>query len=372
MASLRRIGGDAVGLGAVGIVSGTILAALGAPLLLVILLTSAVLLTKLYYRLILVVCLLLTFFVAPYRGVGTKAVIFDPLRNERNSLLQPLVAAVPGDAGALAAGLTLGDAQYFTQTFRDAMRSSSTTHLVALSGFNVALLLGFARGLLRGRVSRKREALLGCALLVLFVTFAGFQPSLLRAAIMGVAVLTAELLGRRIAPARLLVVTAALILLVEPRFVTSLGFALSFISSWALLAMVGDMEKLMISGKGIIKTIRTVAMPTAVAQIGVAPALLAATRSIMLVGLLVNPLVLPMTPALSAFAGVELFLANVAPGLASLLSPVVSVVSAPALLAIKLAAKVPLTVTLGLPVALVVATYAAWVTFTVARKPELW
>lgn len=372
MASLRRLGGDAVGLGAVGIVAGTVLAALGAPLLLLLLLGCAVLLTTLRYRWVLLVCMLAVFVIAPYRGVGTRVVIFDPLREIRTTILRPLILAVPGDAGALAAGLTLGDAQYFTNSFRQAMSASATTHLVALSGFNVVLMLGFARSLLRGKVSRKKEAVLACSFLVLFVACAGFQPSLVRAAIMGVVVLVAGVLGRRIAPARLLVLAAALMLLVEPRFVTSLGFILSFISSWALLAMVGDMEKLMISGIGIVNGLRAAVLPTLAAQLGVAPALLAATGSVMLIGLLVNPLVIPITPLLSAVAGLELLVANLAPGLAALTSTAVTVAAAPALFAITLAAKIPLAVNVSLPVTLVAVIYATWVATAIARKPELW
>lgn len=372
MASLRRFGGDAVGLGAAGIVLGTMLAALGTPLILALLIAALPLLTTLRFRVLLTLSIALFFLIAPLRGVGSRVVILDPLSAMRDWVLLPLVASVPGDAGALAAGLTLGDSDYFSQAFRSAMRASATTHLVALSGFNVTLMLGFARRLLRKRVNRKHEAYAGIALLGGFVLIAGFQPSLLRAALMGTALLIGGLVGKRIAPARLLLLIAATMLLIEPQFITHLGFILSFISSWALLAMFGDVETLLASGIPLRQLLAKAVAPTFFAQLGVAPTLLASVGSVALVGLLVNPLVIPLTPLLTALAGGQLLLAHAAPGLAALLSPLVSLSMLPVTFAIGLAAKVPLTVSFALPASVAALLYGASIIWSLKWRPKLW
>lgn len=314
-----------------------------------------------------------TFFIAPLRGVGERAEVLDPLRGARESILLPLVAAVPGDAGALAAGLTLGDSRYFTSEFRSAMRESSTTHLVALSGFNVAIMLGLVSRLLRRRLSRPQVALAGSAFLLAFLLLAGFQPSLVRASIAGAAFLAADALGRRLGHARLLVLTAALMLLLWPGFVTHLGFVLSFISSWALVATVGDVEKLFISGSvGLKRIAASSVVPSIVAQLGVAPALLASVGSVMLVGLIVNPVVVPVTPLLTALSGVQLAIAHAAPPLGAVTGVLFSAATWPVLFSIRTASLAPLAVSFALPASLAAVAYAAWFVAATRRKPELW
>lgn len=370
MAPLRRLG--ALGLAAAGIVIGTALAALGAPVLLIAALAAGALLVRLPGRAAFAGCLLLAALTAPLRGLVTVPATFDPLAGTRASLLRPLVSAIPGEAGAFMAGLTLGDDGYFSHGFRAAMRASGTTHLVALSGFNVMLVLGLARRSLRGRVSRRAEAALGTGLLAAFVAIAGAQPSLIRAALAGTATLAAETAGRRIAPARLLLLTAGLMLLLRPSWIGHLGFTLSFASSWALLATFGDVESLLMTGSRAGSLLRTAFLPTAVAQLGVAPALLASVGSVSLVGLVANPLILPATPLLTALAGGTLLVAHIAPGLAGLLAPLLGLAFAPATWLIAAAARVPVQVSFALPAAAAAVLYTASVAWSLRRHPELW
>ncbi len=372
MATFRRLSGDAVALGAAGLVVGTALAALGAPSLPVLASAAGCSLLRVRGRGVLCASLLAGALLAGARGVGMRAEILDPLDGTRDRLLRPLVAAIPGEAGALAAGLTLGESRYFSRAFRDAMRASATTHLVALSGFNVMLVLGFARRLFRLWFALREEALLGVLFLAAFVALAGLQPSLLRAAIMGTALLVAQLAGRRVAPARLLLLAAALILLYDPRLATHLGFILSFISSWALMAIFGDVERFLATGMRLGATIRRVLVPTLVAQLGVAPALLATVGSVSLIGLAVNPVAIAMTPFLTALSGATLLLAHAAPPLAALLGPLAGLAGLPAIAAITLAARLPLEVAVAVPAWAACVLYAGSVLWSLKRKPELW
>lgn len=372
MASLRRLGEDAVALGAAGIVIGTLLAALRAPLLVTVFFASLLLMTRLRYRALFACVLLVIFLVAPLRGVGERAPLVDPLSSVRDGALAPLVATLSGDTGALAAGLTLGDDQYFSREFRDAMRTSATTHLVALSGFNVTLMLGFARSFLRGRVRRRIEVIAGIGVLLFFVALAGLQPSLVRAALMGATLLLGMYLGRRVAPARLMLMTAAVMLLFEPAWITHLGFILSFISSWALLAMFGDVERILASGAPLLRTLRDTVAPTVVAQLGVAPALLASVGSVSLIGFVINPLIIPLTPLVTALSGAQLLLSHIAPGVALVMSPLMHIAIQPVVRGIELAAQIPLSVSFTLPVSLAVAFYAASVAWSLKYRTRLW
>lgn len=370
MAPLRRLG--AVEYASAGIVIGTGLAALRAPVLLVLAIACVPLLIRLprvwlFGALLVAACVL-----APLRGLDARPSAFDPFSRARAAILRPLVGVLPGDAGAVMAGLTLGDSSYFSARFKDAMRASSTTHLVALSGFNVMLILGCARRLLRGRVTRRAEISAGICLLATFVALAGAQPSLVRAALMGTALMVGEAISRRVAPARLLLVTAAFMLLVQPSWILHLGFTLSFASTWALLAIFGDMEALLVSGSRIAGVVRSAVLPTAVAQAGVAPVLLSTTGSVMLAGLVANPLILPVTPLLTALAGVMLAIAHAAPALASVMAPLVDAACFPVTALISLMARVPMSISWDLSPWVAVSAYATSVAWSLRRHPELW
>jgi competence protein ComEC len=354
-----------------GVVLVTALFALGAPLLGLLLCACLPLVVGI--RRAAWVCVLIAV-VAAMLGLRSMASVttLDPLRVLRGQILMPLVRVLPGDVGALAAGVTLGDTRYFSTALRSEMRLSATSHLVALSGFNVALILGWVRRLLRKRIRMRQEIIIGLLVLGSFVALAGAQPSLVRAALMGSVFLCAEYYGRRVSSLRVLVLTAAVMLLVAPSWITQLGFQLSFISSWALLATVGDMERLLMTTRVTMQHVRTYVIASFVAQLGVAPALCAAVGSISLIGFVVNPLVLPLITPVTAFAGATLLLAHVAPGLAYVLQPLVSLVSMPVLSLIALAAHVPLTVHSALPVTIGCALYLAWFVIRLVTRPTLW
>jgi|GEM_PF-4433034 len=371
MEAIARLRADRLGRVATGIVLGTASAALGLSWLWLLCLGAGIVALLRRQGILVVAVLATSLLIATARGT-TRASPWDPASSLRGRLLEPLVVSMPGDAGALAAGLTLGDASYFSRDLRDAMRKSSTTHLVALSGFNAALMLGLARRIL-SRFGRKAADRGGLLLLGCLVLLAGFQPSLLRAALVATIGVIGEATGRRIGAGRLTVIAAAVMLAVFPGFAGDLGFLLSFTSSWAILATVGDMERMLASGQGSLRdTIVAGTLPSAVAQLGVAPVLLASVGSVMLVGLLVNPLVLPMTPLITAAAGFQLAISSFSAPLATLTGPLAAALSWPSLALIRLAAALPMTVSLALPAGIAAAAYAAWFLAVLARKPRLW
>ncbi len=367
-----RLEGDAVGLAAAGVVSGTALAALGAPALLAALSASAPLALLRRRAWVLSAALLLAFASFATRVGGGRSAP-DPLATLRAGLLAPLLRSVPGDSGALAAGLTLGDDGYFSADARRSFRDSATTHLVALSGFNVALMVGALRRVLARHLSPRRFAVLACAALLAFLCVTGFQPSLLRASLAGGALLLAGAWGRRAGHARVVLLVAAAMLVAAPSFALHLGFTLSFAAAWALVATVGDVERLLISGRATARdVIVSGVIPTAVAQLAVLPVLLAAVGTVPLVGFLVNPALVPAVPALTAASWLQLLASHVSPDVATLGGAVTGAALSFVTGAAGAAASTPLAVTLPVPPLLVVAGYAAWFLLAVRRKPRLW
>ncbi|MBB5235296.1 ComEC/Rec2 family competence protein [Deinococcus budaensis] len=115
---------------------------------------------------------------------------------------------------------------------RDAFARSGLSHLMALSGQNVALLTGAVVWLLiRLRVSVRWRYLLAAGFLGPYLLLVGVSPSILRACLMGGAVLLAFAIGRgRPDPLAVIALAATLCLLPFPLWLLDVGFQLSFLA----------------------------------------------------------------------------------------------------------------------------------------------
>ncbi len=149
------------------------------------------------------------------------------------------LGAADGEAGALVAGVVLGQDDRLPADLQDQMRASGLTHLTAASGQNVALLAAIAAlaGMVAG-ISVQARWLLALALICVYVPLSGAGPSIVRAAVMGAATIAAAIAGRPGSRIDALLLAAALTLGYDPRLSADLGWQLSF-SAVAGIAVAG-------------------------------------------------------------------------------------------------------------------------------------
>ncbi len=147
----------------------------------------------------------------------------------RKTIMQTFQSALSRDEAIFLAGLTIGAKGEFGDKLQTAMKKSGTTHLVALSGYNImiiisALMLGFVRFM------KKRYAIIVTGFFVfLFCIFAGGESSLVRAAILGCIGMVAGEFGRKFDVRQAVVVAAVAMALINPFvLVFDVGFQLSF------------------------------------------------------------------------------------------------------------------------------------------------
>ncbi|MET9917069.1 ComEC/Rec2 family competence protein [Streptomyces sp. NPDC006435] len=154
------------------------------------------------------------------------------------------------DARALLPGLVVGDTSRVTPELREAFKAADLTHLTAVSGANLAILLvlligppGTAlraerRGLApRLGISLRMTALLGGGLTLAFVIVCRPEPSVLRAAACGSITLLAIGTGRRRSLIPALAAAVLLLVLHDPWLARSYGFVLSVLATGALLTI---------------------------------------------------------------------------------------------------------------------------------------
>ena len=145
-------------------------------------------------------------------------------------------ASGTGDSGALIPGMVLGDTSLQSVTFKNEMRRSGLTHLVAVSGANFAIVSTFILYLMQF-VFRKIPLRLGATALFLiaFIALVRPSPSVLRAAAMAAVLLIAQGThrGRDSLPA--LGFAIAAVVVADPWQVRDPGFALSVLATAGLL-----------------------------------------------------------------------------------------------------------------------------------------
>ena len=217
--------------------------------------------------------------------------------------LRASLADVPADAGALVAGLAVGDESLHPEGLDEAMRVSGLAHLTAVSGGNIAIVLGAVvlLGRLVGLPVALRAVTGGLAVLG-YVLIVGPEPSVLRAAGMGTVAVLALVVGGRGRGLSALAATVVVLLVLSPPLALSLGFALSVAATAGLLviapALRTRMHRLVARGPlrdrpRIAQTLGDAIAVTFAAQLATAPLLASLGQGLSTVAILANVLASP-------------------------------------------------------------------------------
>lgn len=143
-----------------------------------------------------------------------------------------------GDAGALIPGMVLGDTSKQSPEFKDAMKRSGLTHLVAVSGANFAIVSTFVLWCMQFLIRRKNARIITTAIaLACFIALVRPSPSVLRAAAMAAVLLSAQLGKRGSDSLPALGFAICAVVLGDPWQSRDAGFALSVLATAGLLLL---------------------------------------------------------------------------------------------------------------------------------------
>jgi competence protein ComEC len=153
--------------------------------------------------------------------------------------LRKACAGLPDDARGLLPALVVGDTSRLDPDLKEDLQEGGLTHLTSVSGSNVAIL-GVVSFVVIGLLGGGRPVRAAGTVLVIagFVVLARPEPSVVRAAVMGVLGLVAMLLARRGAGVPMLATTVVVLLGIDPWLARSYGFALSVLATAGLLLLV--------------------------------------------------------------------------------------------------------------------------------------
>jgi len=152
--------------------------------------------------------------------------------------LRDSVAGLPPERQVLVPALVDGDDAGLDPAVADDFRTTGLTHLLAVSGTNLTLVVGFALAVARWlRVRGRGLLLVGAAGIAGFVLLARPEPSVLRAAAMGTVALIGLGAHGRDRGIRGLGVATVVLLLFDPGLATAMGFALSVCATAGILLL---------------------------------------------------------------------------------------------------------------------------------------
>ena len=145
----------------------------------------------------------------------------------RADLARPLQLLVPEPESGILLGIVLGERASISPDLAYAFSVSGTTHLLAISGFNMTLVGTAVALALRGRVRPTVRAVATVAAIVAYSLLVGLAPSVMRAALMASVASVGLASGRRAATANALCVAVTAMLFADPAAIADLGFLLS-------------------------------------------------------------------------------------------------------------------------------------------------
>ncbi len=203
-----------------------------------------------------------------------------------------------GDSGALIPGMVLGDTSLQSPEFKNDMRRSGLTHLVAVSGANFAIISFFVLWCMQWLFRSLRTRLIFTAIaLSSFIALVRPSPSVLRAAAMASVVLVARGVGRRSDPLPALGFAIAVVVIGDPWQARDPGFALSVLATAGLLLLSPRIARWL--GRYVPSLVANALSPPIAAVVMCAPILVALSGYLgpmtVIANLLAAPMVAPIT-----------------------------------------------------------------------------
>jgi competence protein ComEC len=213
-----------------------------------------------------------------------------------------LTISLPEPEAGLAAGILIGLRDRVDRDVAAAFTTAGVSHVVAISGWNIAIVAA-AIAAIAGGIGRRRRAIVTAVAIAAYIAFAGASPSVLRAGAMAGVVLAARESGRSGRAAAALGWAIVVLLAVDPALVGDAGFQLSSLATAGLIAWATPLTArldALTAGRLPRWLVETMGVSLA-AQAATLPVVLAAFGRLALIAPAINLLVVPLVaPAMAA------------------------------------------------------------------------
>lgn len=224
----------------------------------------------------------------------------------RGLLLEGLNDLVPEPEAALGAGILLGVRAAIAPEINDAFATAGLTHVVAISGWNIAIVAALVAAAVAPLGSRPggrwTTAAVAAATVGGYVMLTGASPSVVRAALMAGAMLVGRLSGSRAHAGSALALAALVMLLAAPPVLWDVGFQLSLLATAGLVWFGGSVERRL--PEWWPGWVREPIALTLAAQLTTLPVILVNFERLSLIAPIANVVVVPFVPIAMLFCAI--------------------------------------------------------------------
>lgn len=242
--------------------------------------------------------------------------------NTRREFAAGMETALPEPLSSFGLGLLIGQRNNLPRPVSDQLAAVGLTHIIAVSGYNLTIIMRAIRRLLSKR-SKYQTAVISLLLMTMFLLATGFSASIVRASIVSGLSLMAWYYGRTIRPVLVIVLAAALTAGWNPFYLWSdIGWYLSFLAFYGVIVLAPQVTKRIFGNKQP-RNITAIFTECVCALIMTVPLVMFIFHQVSIVALIANLLIVPLVP-------IGMLLALVA-GISGMVVPILSgVVAMPA------------------------------------------
>jgi len=289
----------------------------------------------------------------------------------KNRIVSVINKSLPEQQAGLLNGMLIGSREGLTKEVQQVFSDSGLSHIMAVSGANVAFIVFPLLFLLRKlHIKQIIANITTIFVLVIFVFITDFEPSVLRAVIMAIVILTGQILRRESDVLTSIAFAALVLLLYNPYSLFNIGFQLSFAATISLVLFYRNIKSLF-STKFIPEGLTDALSVTLAAQIGVLPITVYYFNKFSLVSILSNLLVAPVIEAITILGSIMAIIGQVSILLSKLIGYVNCTFLSFVLFTSKITAKLPFAVIRTItPNILMIVLYYVAVWFFLWYKPQ--
>ncbi len=217
----------------------------------------------------------------------------------RAAIVEVIEKSLPREQAGLLLGMLIGYTEGLSDEVKACFSDAGLSHIMAVSGMNVAFIV-FPLAFLfkKMRLGERISNSIIIFVLVLFVFVTGFSPSVVRAVIMGIALLAGGILRRETDVYTSIAFSAVLLLALNPYTLFDIGFQLSFAATLSLVMFYKRLKGLL-TVRYLPGPVREILAVTLAAQIGVLPITAYYFNKVSLVSMVSNIVVVPLVEAVT-------------------------------------------------------------------------
>lgn len=160
----------------------------------------------------------------------------------RRRLSHAIAVSLPEPQASLAQGVLLGQRSALPADVAANLNATNTSHLVVVSGSNVVLVSAFATIAFAWAFGRRRALALSIAAVVAYAMLVGASPPVMRATIMGILLIVAQLAGRPSSGLTAILLAAAVMSGIDPSITRDVSFQLSFAATAGIVYLASPVR----------------------------------------------------------------------------------------------------------------------------------